>query len=428
MKVHLIATGGSIMHNLAIALHKKGYEVTGSDDMIYEPAKSRLQHHGLLPPAGWNPENITPDINHVILGMHARPDNPELLRAQELGLPIVSFPQYIYEQSKDKKRVVVAGSHGKTTVTSMIMHVLRSMNMDFDYAVGASVAGFEDSVRLTRDAPFIIIEGDEYLSSPIDRRPKFFWYQPHIAIINGIAWDHINVFPTWEMYVEQFMKFIADMSAGAQLIFHEGDKEVEMLIERSGKHLQSIEANILGVSIEDEKTVITAGGKTFKLEIFGNHNLQNMAAALEVCRLLGILDEDFYRSIGSFTGAGKRLERVPSSRGLTVFRDFAHAPSKVAATVAAVRQQFPQQKLTAFLELHTFSSLNPEFIKGYHASLDPADLAYVYVDKGSMKAKGGTNYSEEMIRTAFGQSTIIFLEEPSTLENAVKSNLLPGTC
>ena len=198
MNVHLIAIGGSAMHNMAIAMHKKGFNVTGSDDEIFEPSKTRLAKLNLLPAKeGWDTNNIHKGIDAVILGMHARADNPELLKAQELGLKIYSYPEYIYEQTKDKTRIVIGGSHGKTSITAMILHVLNYHKVDCDYMVGAQLDGFDTMVKLTKEAKIAVIEGDEYLSSPIDRRPKFHLYKPNIAILSGIAWDHINVFPTF---------------------------------------------------------------------------------------------------------------------------------------------------------------------------------------------------------------------------------------
>jgi UDP-N-acetylmuramate: L-alanyl-gamma-D-glutamyl-meso-diaminopimelate ligase len=426
MRIHLIATGGAIMHNLAIALHKKGYKVTGSDDLIYEPARSRLTKYGLLPEEGWNADHVTHEIDLVILGMHAKPDNPELLKARELGLPIQSFPEFIFNESGEKKRVVVAGSHGKTTVTSMIMHALKKKGVDFDYAVGSTIAGFEDSVSLSEGAPLIIIEGDEYLSSPIDRKPKFLWYKPQLAIVNGIAWDHINVFPTYEMYKEQFALFLKSMEAGAKVFYPQGDDELETLMNEHGRHLQILRVSLLDFKPRDDKTVVTVNGIEKTISVFGRHNMLNLAVAQKICAELGVSEEEYWESMGAFTGAGKRLERVPAKEDLFVFRDFAHAPSKVKATVEAVREQFASKKLIAILELHTFSSLNPEFIKGYRGSLDPADKAYVYVDKDALAAKGGKPYTAGMVREAFESEEIIFLEEPGEMEKAIKENTEAG--
>lgn len=423
MKIHLIATGGAIMHNMAIALHKKGYEVSGSDDVIYEPALSRLKKYDLLPEFGWNADRITPDIDIVILGMHAKADNPELLKAQELGLRIMSFPEFIYEQSKNKLRVVIAGSHGKTTVTAMVMHVLKNCGKEFDYAVGSSIQEFEDSVKLTESAPVIIIEGDEYLTSPIDRRPKFMWYDPQVALINGIAWDHINVFPTWEIYKKQFEDFISSMKTGSILIYHKDDKETHDIIEAKAGHLKVVTAKVPYYRIENGKSVVEINGTEYTLEVFGQHNLQNLAGAQLICGQLGININDFWKAASTFRGAGKRMERVPNRNNLTIFRDFAHAPSKVEATVEAVKKQFPDKKLFAVLELHTFSSLNKDFIRQYAGSLAPADEAIVYVDNHALQMKGGDTYTEEQIRQAFERPDITFIDEADMLIKKISGGL-----
>jgi UDP-N-acetylmuramate: L-alanyl-gamma-D-glutamyl-meso-diaminopimelate ligase len=423
MKIHLIAIGGAIMHNMAIALHKKGYEVSGSDDVIFEPALSRLKKHNLLPEFGWDANKITPDIDIVILGMHARADNPELLKAQELGLRIVSFPEFIYEQSRNKLRVVIAGSHGKTTVTAMVMHVLRNCGKEFDYAVGSSIQEFEDSVKLTENAPAIIIEGDEYLTSPIDRRPKFMWYDPQIALINGISWDHINVFPTYEIYKKQFEDFIASMKPGAILIYHQDDAETKAIVDEKAGHLKVVPARVPQFSIRNDKTVVSINGNEYTLEVFGEHNLQNLAGAQIICSQLGVNINDFWKAAATFRGAGKRMEPVPNKHGLTIFRDFAHAPSKVKATVEAVKKQFADKRLFAVLELHTFSSLNKDFIKEYADSLAPADEALVYVDNHALQMKGGDTYTEDQIRQAFNRQDIIFIDKGDLLKQKVLSGL-----
>jgi UDP-N-acetylmuramate: L-alanyl-gamma-D-glutamyl-meso-diaminopimelate ligase len=421
MKIHLIAIGGSIMHNLALALQQKGYHVTGSDDNIYEPAFTRLQNKGLLPVIfGWDSTRITSDIDIVILGMHAKPDNPELQKAMEMGLKVVSFPEFIYDQSKDKNRVVIAGSHGKTSVTAMVMHVLKKYNFDFDYAVGSSIEGFENSVRLS-DSGIIIIEGDEYLSSPIDMRPKFMWYRPQIALINGIAWDHINVFPTYEIYLEQFRNFIQSIEAGKELIYYSDDEETVKLIEKYGSHLNKVSVSLPEHTIENGETTVTADdGKEYPISVFGKHNLQNLSGAQKICESFGVTESDFWKAAADFSGAGKRLEKIPNKNGITAFRDFAHAPSKVRATVHAVKNQFPDQKLVAVLELHTFSSLNKNFITQYADSLQPADIAIVYVDNHALIAKGGDTYSPQQISEAFKRDDILFFDAMEALSNVIK--------
>jgi UDP-N-acetylmuramate: L-alanyl-gamma-D-glutamyl-meso-diaminopimelate ligase len=425
MKIHLTAIGGSIMHNLAIALHKKGYEVQGSDDAIYEPARSRLEKYGLLPSPGWHPEKLDKSIDMLILGMHAKAGNPELDRALQLGLPVVSFPQFIYEQSKNKQRIVIAGSHGKTSVTAMVMHVLRKAGLDFDYAVGSVIEGFEDSVRLSEDAPVIVIEGDEYLTSALDRRPKFVWYDPQIALINGIAWDHINVFPTYEMYLEQFRNFIRDMKAGAKLIYHPTDQEVSGLVKEVGSHLQPIPASVPQSELAQDGISVLYKGKAYPLRVFGRHNLENLSAAQAICVQLGVSAEEFWEYASDFKGAGKRLESVPNKKNISVFRDFAHAPSKVKASVQAVRSRYPDKKILAVLELHTFSSLNKDFIPFYAASLDPADKAVIYLDNEALRAKGVEGYSEEQLRSAFAREDLQLTGKAEMLEQIIGDYISP---
>jgi len=378
--IHLIAVGGSIMHNLALALHRRGAQVTGSDDEIFEPAASRLAAAGLLPAQeGWDAARITSGLAAVIVGMHARPDNPELLRAQELGLKIYSFPEYIYEASRDKQRIVIGGSHGKTSITACILHVLRYHGRRFDYAVGAQLTGFDLMVQLTDDAPIIIIEGDEYLSSPVDRRPKFHLYQHHIGVISGISWDHINVFPTEEIYREQFRIF-ADMTPKAGVLIYDRDDEQTQLVAVPSR------PDVAYIGYGPHEHVIR-NGKTFLLnkkdeevpvQVFGEHNLRNISAAKEVCKQLGIKGKDFFKAVASFPGAARRLELVREGATSVVYKDFAHAPSKLKATATALKKQFPQRRLVACLELHTFSSLNPAFLPQYAHCFDAPDVAVVY--------------------------------------------------
>ena len=420
MKVHLIAIGGSIMHNLALALKEKGYIVTGSDDHIYEPAYSRLERHGVLPDAmGWNAERISKKLDFVILGMHAKPDNPELKKALELKLKVMSFPEFIYNESKRKKRVVVAGSHGKTSVTGMVMHALKKNNYDFDYAVGSNIPGFENSVKLS-NAPIIIIEGDEYLSSPIDSQPKFMWYQPQIALINGIAWDHINVFPTYEIYKEQFVNFIKSMKTGNELYYNAEDKEAEELVFKYGSQLMVQPVHLPGFKIINGRTIVTVDNYDFPITIFGKHNLINLAGAQKICESLRLNSKDFWAAMADYTGAGKRLEKINNNKQIISFRDFAHAPSKVRATVSAVKEQFPNQNLVAVLELHTFSSLNKDFIMLYADSLLDANIAIVYVDNEALVAKGGDRYTQQQIRDAFSRQDILLIDNKIALETALK--------
>lgn len=419
MRIHFIAIGGSAMHNLAIALHKKGFNVTGSDDVIFEPSSTRLANYGLLPAEfGWFEEKITADLDAIILGMHARLDNPELLKAQAMGLKIYSYPEYIYEQSKDKLRVVIGGSHGKTTITSMILHVLNYYNRDFDYLVGAQLAGFETMVKVTDSAPVIIIEGDEYLASPIDRRPKFHLYKANIAVISGIAWDHINVFPTFEDYIAQFSKFIETIQPGGKLIYCENDAELKEISMASKADLEKIPYHIPAHEVVDGVTYLLPS-KT-KLSVFGDHNLMNLNAARLVCEQLDINDENFNAAIASFTGAAKRLELLSSKNNTSVYKDFAHSPSKLKATLDAVKAQFVDRKLVACIELHTFSSLNKTFLQQYKNTMDEADVAIVYIDEKTFIHKKMEPVSEEDVQSSFADKNIIFFNEASALEGYLR--------
>ncbi|QPH39772.1 UDP-N-acetylmuramate--L-alanine ligase [Pedobacter endophyticus] len=415
MRIHFIAIGGSAMHNLAIALHKKGYQVTGSDDVIFEPAKSRLAKYGLLPnEMGWDEGRISGDIDAIILGMHARIDNPELLKAQELGIRIYSYPEYIYEQSKSKLRVVIGGSHGKTTITSMILHVLNFYKRDFDYLVGAQLAGFETMVRVTEEAPVIIIEGDEYLSSPIDRRPKFHLYKANVAVISGIAWDHINVFPTYADYIAQFDKFIHTIEAGGTLIYCEADRDLTEIVDGSTAEVKKIGYEIPEHTIENGITYLLP--EKTPLKIFGDHNLMNLNAAKLVCGQLGIDQKDFDSAIASFTGAAKRLEVISANESTNVYKDFAHSPSKLKATIDAVKAQFVNRKLVACIELHTFSSLNKDFLKEYTGAMDKADEAIVFIDLKSFEQKRMEPFSEEDVQLAFANPKLKFFNQAEQLK------------
>jgi UDP-N-acetylmuramate: L-alanyl-gamma-D-glutamyl-meso-diaminopimelate ligase len=431
MRVHFIAIGGSAMHNLAIALHKKGFNVTGSDDVLFEPSVSRLSKYGLLPQQnGWYPEKITNDIDAVILGMHARIDNPELVKAQELGIKVYSYPEYIYEQSKDKLRVVIGGSHGKTTITSMILHVLQAAGKDFDYLVGAQLEGFETMVKLTKEAPIIVIEGDEYLASPIDRRPKFHLYKANIGVISGIAWDHINVFPTFQNYIDQFKIFIETIQPGGKLIYSKTDKVLNDVVINDQSGIAKEPYALPDYIIENGITAIIADGKKYPLQVFGEHNLLNMEAARLVCSGLGIATEDFYNYITTFKGAARRLELVGKNDNAHIFKDFAHSPSKLKATIHAVKVQFPDRKLIACIELHTFSSLNKDFLSQYAHTMDEADTAIVFIDKKTFEQKKMEPYPAETVKAAFLKNDLTFFNDPkqllSELEkiNLVNANLL----
>ena len=414
MKIHFIAIGGSAMHNLAIALHNKGYQVTGSDDTIHDPSKSRLEKKGLLPEAfGWFPEKITSDLDVIILGMHAKKDNPELLQAQDMGLKIYSYPEFLYEQSKDKTRVVIGGSHGKTTITSMILHVLAYHDRDVDYMVGAQLEGFETMVHLTTENEFMVLEGDEYLSSPIDRRPKFHLYKPNIALLSGIAWDHINVFPTFEGYVEQFRIFTDSLTNGGIMVYNEEDTIVKEVVESSTHPIKKYPYNTPAYEIEDGITAIDTPDGMMPLEIFGDHNLQNLAGAKWICQHMGIDEDDFYEAIASFTGASKRLEKIAENSQTVVFKDFAHSPSKVKATTEAVKKQYAQREVIACLELHTYSSLNAEFLSEYQGALDQADKAVVFYSPHAVKIKQLDEVTTAQIGAAFGREDLIIFTNPS---------------
>ncbi|SOD11334.1 UDP-N-acetylmuramate--L-alanine ligase [Pedobacter xixiisoli] len=419
MRIHLIAIGGAAMHNLAIALHQKGFAVTGSDDVVYEPSKSRLDKHGLLPTEmGWNENRITSDIDAIILGMHARVDNPELLKAQELGLKIYSYPAYIYEQSKEKIRVVIGGSHGKTTITSMILHVLNFHQKEFDYLVGAQLAGFDTMVKITDSAPIMVIEGDEYLASPIDRRPKFHLYHANIAVISGIAWDHINVFPTFADYVEQFAKFIDTITPNGKLIYCELDEELKQTVVQSTANVVKIPYGIPAHEVKDGVSYLLP--QHTALNVFGDHNLMNLNAAKQVCAQLGIDEDGFNAAISSFAGAAKRLELISAVDQTNVYKDFAHSPSKLKATIHAVKAQFTDRKLVAFMELHTFSSLNKEFLKEYKGAMSDADLAIVYIDAKTFEQKKMQPLTEQDIKLAFEDENLLYFDNAAKLEAYLK--------
>ena len=414
MRTHFIAIGGAAMHNLALALHNKGYQVTGSDDAIFEPSKSRLAKKGLLPiEEGWFPEKITADIEAVILGMHAKADNPELLKAQELGLKIYSYPEFLYEQSKNKTRVVIGGSHGKTTITSMILHVMHYHNIEVDYMVGAQLEGFDTMVHLTEDNDFIVLEGDEYLTSPIDLRPKFHLYHPNIALISGIAWDHINVFPTFENYVEQFSIFTNQIARGGILIYNEEDEAVKTVAENSENPIRKIPYQTPSYSVENGITLLDTPEGPMPIEVFGAHNLSNLGGAKWICQNMGVDEADFYEAIATFKGASKRLEKIAESNDKVAYKDFAHSPSKVAATTKAVKAQYPNRKLVACLELHTYSSLNAEFLKEYQGALDAADVAVVFYSPDAVKIKRLEEVTYDQIAQSFQKENLIIYTNPA---------------
>lgn len=428
MTIHFIAIGGSAMHALAIALQSKGYLITGSDDAIYGASKVALEKRDLLPAEfGWFPEKINENLDAVVLGMHAREDNPELIRAKELGLKIYSYPEFLYEQAKDKTRVVIAGSHGKTTITSMILHVMKYHEREVDFMVGAPLEGFDNMVQLTNENDFIVIEGDEYLASALDRRPKFHLYQPNIALLSGIAWDHINVFPTYENYVEQFRIFLDSIVDGGILVYNEEDPEVKQLAENITNPIRKHSYATPEYSIENGETILNTPEGGMPISVFGKHNLNNLAGAKWVCQHMGIDEDDFYEAIGTFKGASKRLEKIAENKSSVIFKDFAHSPSKVKATTAAVKQQFEDKKLIACLELHTYSSLNAEFLKEYKDSLKNADEALVFYSPEAVSLKKLNTISKIQITDAFNKNNLEVYINSEGFRDALKNKDLDNS-
>jgi UDP-N-acetylmuramate: L-alanyl-gamma-D-glutamyl-meso-diaminopimelate ligase len=422
MRVHFIAIGGSAMHNLAIALHKKGYQVSGSDDEIREPSLTRLQQQDLLPATiGWNVSNITTSLDAVVLGMHARADNPELLHAQELGLKIYSYPEFLYEATKDKIRIVIGGSHGKTTITSMILHVLKLRNIKFDFMVGAQIQGFDTMVELHNDTKFAIFEGDEYLASPIDRRPKFHLYHPHFAVLSGVAWDHINVFPTYEIYEQQFVKFTECIDVTGKLFYCDNDPALASVIAQKPAKLHAKAYSLPSYTITNGVTTLHINNVNYELIIFGKHNLYNLQAAQLVCEQMNVSAHDFYTAIQSFNGAAKRLEVVKRTTNWVMFKDFAHSPSKVMATLQAVREQYNNYNIVACLELHTFSSLNENFLLEYAATLNAASVACVYFNPDVLAHKQLKPITTQQVQQSFGNATINVVTTKAQVEEFVSA-------
>lgn len=416
MKVHFIAIGGSAMHNLALALHLKGYEVTGSDDEIFEPARSRLDKHGLLPNEGWDSHRIHKGLDAIILGMHAKADNPELAEARKLNLPVYSYPEFLFEQSKDKTRVVIGGSHGKTTITAMILHVLKHVGMDADYMVGAQLEGFDVMVKITEEAKLMIIEGDEYLTSALDRRPKFHVYQPDIGLISGIAWDHMNVFPTFENYLDQFRQFAALIPANGSLIYCADDEHVASIATALPANINTLPYKLPSYHVKDGVTLLHTSLGEIPLKIFGQHNLLNLEGARLICQELGISDVDFYSAIQSFAGASKRLELVKSGQETNIYKDFAHSPSKLQATLQAVKEQFPERRLTACIELHTYSSLNKDFLSQYAHTMDAADVAVVFYSRHALELKRLPFFDSKDVVESFERRDIQVFNESNELQ------------
>ena len=423
-KIHFIAIGGAVMHNLAIVLKRKGNTITGSDDQILDPARSNLEKEGLLPSAlGFFAERITSELDAVILGMHARADNPELIEAQQLGLKIFSFPEYIYEVSRNKQRVVIAGSHGKTTITSMVMHVLKETGMDFDYLVGAKVPGFDTSVSITEHAPVIVLEGDEYLASPVHRESKFMFYRPNAALISGVAWDHINVFPDYEEYVKQFEKFAYTVEEWGFLTWYMHDEELKRIFNRYDAKVRTRPYDTHPYVVRQHTTYLQTEFGEIPIRVFGEHNLQNISGAKHLCNELGVFDEDFYKAIASFEGAANRLQLVGRNEVTTIYKDFAHSPSKLKATVQAVQQQFPDKALIAVMELHTFSSLNSDFLCQYEATMDEADIPVVYYDRETIAHKKMDMLDEKFVKEAFANPRLnIFTDKDALIEFLLSQN------
>ena len=418
MRIHFIAIGGSAMHNLAIALHNKGEQVTGSDDEIFDPSRSRLAAKGLLPEQyGWFEDNISSDIDAVILGMHAKQDNIELLRAKALGLTIYSYPEFLYEQSKNKTRVVIGGSHGKTTITSMILHVMHYHDKEVDYMVGAQLEGFDTMVHLTKENDFIVLEGDEYLSSAIDRRPKFHLYKPNIALLSGIAWDHINVFPTFDNYVEQFRIFLSQITHGGAIVYNQEDIEVKQVVETAQNQIKKYPYQTPRHSVNNGDTLLDTEDGPMPIEVFGKHNLNNLEGARWICQLMGVQQEDFYEAIATFKGASKRLEKIGQGPTSIAYKDFAHSPSKVRATTQALKSQYPERSLLACLELHTYSSLNPEFLSEYKGALDGADKAVVFYSPKAVKIKKLDAVSSAQILNAFQREDLLVFTDPAAFQD-----------
>jgi UDP-N-acetylmuramate: L-alanyl-gamma-D-glutamyl-meso-diaminopimelate ligase len=415
--IHFIAIGGAVMHNLAIDMHHRGYHVTGSDDEIFEPARSRLAAFGLLPEKeGWSPEKIHAGLEAVILGMHARTDNPELIRCRKLGIRMYSFPEYMYEQTRDKRRIVVGGSHGKTTITSMIMHVLMEAGESFDYLVGSKLRGFDTMVSVKEQSTLAVFEGDEYLSSPLDPRPKFHLYRPHIAVISGIAWDHMNVFPTYEIYVDQFRQFIRLIEAGGTLIYDAGDDELVKLIGEFNGKVNLIPYREHPAKVENGHTNLIHADGRMEVSFFGKHNLKNVNAARMVCQTIGVPERLFYQAMASFQGAERRLQCIGESAVTVIFHDFAHAPSKLRVTIDAVREQYPGRSLTACIELHTFSSLNKAFLPQYAGTMDRADEAIVFFNPETVMHKKLPPLSPDEVRNAFTRNDLIVITDAGELK------------
>lgn len=425
MKVHFIAIGGSIMHSLAISLKKKGYIISGSDDKFFSPSKENLKNENLLFKAGWFPEKITSDLDFVILGMHAKIDNPELIEARKKKIKIYSFPEYISLVSKNKKRVVVSGSHGKTTITTMIMHVLNAKNIKFDYLVGAKIKGFDNMVHLS-DNEIIVIEGDEYLSSKLDTRPKFLHYNPDLLILSGISWDHINVFPDSESYTNAFVSLLKSTSSKCKVFYASNDHNIKKIIKHSSGFSKSY--SLPDFSICNGNVLLRKNKSRYKLSIFGKHNLYNLEAARIICNELGVENEFFFQSIGSFLGAKNRLEllSIINSKSF-IYRDFAHSPSKVSASVEALKDLFPKRKLISCLELHTFSSLTLDFLSHYKNAFKRSNYVWVFFSPKEIEGKGLHVFSKKDILSLINHNNIRVFDDVDELGQAIHETLWVNT-
>ncbi len=415
-KVHLIAIGGSIMHNLALALDSQGFMLSGSDDQIFEPARTRLKNRGICPEKeGWFSEKINTDLSFVVLGMHAKPDNPELVKALELGVKVYSFPELVAEMYSNSTRIVVAGSHGKTTTTSMMMHVFKALGKQFDYLVGAQLEGFDVMVALDKKE-YSIIEGDEYLSSCLDPRPKFMHYSPQIAIITGIAWDHYNVFPTFDSYKNAFVQLIQSMKEGSLLLWYEGDSDLAELVGEYAQHLKTIAYKESEFVIQGNKCYLISEEACYSLEVFGRHNLQNMNSVIKVCEYLNFNSIDVCTSLSTFKGAAKRMQLLQNNGDLIIYQDFAHAPSKVKATINALRETYPYHHLHCFLELHTYSSLNKNFLPQYYSTVNECDEITIYFDPKALEIKRMEALDLQFIKDSFGRQNMNVIDNPAELK------------
>ena len=427
MKIHFIAIGGSIMHSLAIQLKKNGHIITGSDDVIREPSKSNLNHYDILPAKeGWCSKKISTDLDMVILGMHAKKNNPELLEAQKYNIPVISFPEFIFNSSKYKKRVVIAGSHGKTTITAMIIHVLNEYNIKFDYLLGAKIDALENQVKLD-DSKLIIIEGDEYFSSAIDLKPKFMHYDPDVLVVSGVSWDHINVFPTKSSYESAFSKLLNHViEKNGKIFYYTHDLFLQKSLSAYNQLSQSYDSP--RYIIKKGQFILVHKNENIPLNIFGKHNMENMEAARQVCQEIGVCESDFYKSIKNFKGASRRLNLIKEIENHSaVYYDFAHSPSKVFATVNAVKELYPDRFLIGCLELHTYSSLNVDFIPNYLNTLNNCSESWLYFDEQELQRKGFAKLDRKFLLRAFNHPNMTIINNKKLLRQKINQIELDNT-